>query len=119
MLFLDNCFYLVDEVWLIIVKKLKFSEVLIFPLCQKDYQVTILQKKFVNAMRISEHIVSFDEDFFQFLQDELKSLGKNIGEKFNEKIVINCFVFGLVDILLKKIVYGLLPFSIYCHLFFC
>ena len=57
-------------------------------------------------MRISEHIVSFDEDYFQFLQDELKSLGKNIGEKFKEKIVINCFVFGLVDILLKKLCMG-------------
>ena len=76
-------------------------------MCQKDYQVTILHKKFVNAIRISEHIVSFDEDFFQFLQDELKSLGKNIGEKFKQKTVINCLVFGLVDILLKKIAYGL------------
>ena len=44
-------------------------------------------------------------------------MGKNICEKSKEKIVKNYFVFGLVDVLLKKIVYGLLPFNI-CHLFF-
>ena len=69
-------------------------------------------------MRISKQIVSFDGDYFEFLKDELKSLGKNIREKFKEKIVKNYFVFRLVDVLLKKIVYGLLPFSIFLHLFF-
>ena len=70
-------------------------------------------------MRISKHIVSFDGDYFEFLEDELKSLGKSIREKFKEKVVKNYFVFGLVDVLLKKVLYGLLPFTIYCHLFFC
>ena len=78
------------------------------------YQITRSHKKFVNAIRISKHIVSFE-----FLQDELKSLGNNIRKKFKEKIVKNYFVFGLVDVLLKKNVYGLLPFNSYCHLFFC
>ena len=46
-------------------------------------------------------------------------MDKNIRKKFKEKIIKNYFVFGLVDVLLKKIVYGLLSFNIYCHLFFC
>ena len=70
-------------------------------------------------MRISKHIVSFDGDYFQILQDELNSLHKNICKKFKEKIVGNCFAFGLVVVLLKKIVYRLLPFNIYCQLPFC
>ena len=37
-------------------------------------------------MRISKHIVSFDGDYFEFLEDELKSLGKSIREKFKEKV---------------------------------
>ena len=70
-------------------------------------------------MRISKPIVSFDGDYFEFLEDELKSLDKNIRAKFKENIVKNYFVFGPVDVLLKKVVYGMLPFTIYCHLFFC
>ena len=51
---------------------------------------------------ISKHIISFDGDYFGFLQDELKSLSKNIRKKFKEKIVKNYFVFGLVDVFAEK-----------------
>lgn len=53
-------------------------------------------------MIISKDIVSFDGGYFEFLQDELKSLVKNICEKFKEKVVKNYLVFGLVGVLLKK-----------------
>ena len=40
-------------------------------------------------MRISKHIVSFDGDYyFEFLQDELKSLGNNIHENLRKKLSI-------------------------------
>ena len=70
-------------------------------------------------MRTSKNRVGFDEDYFDFLQDELQSLGKNIRERFKEKIVKNSFLFDLLDVSLKKIVFGLLPFKSYCHCFFC
>ena len=63
---------------------------LIFPLCRKDVtNFARSHKKFVNSMRISKHIISFDGDYFGFLQDELKSLSKNIRKNFKEKIVKN------------------------------
>ena len=67
-------------------------------------------------MRILKHIVSLDGHYFEFLQDDLKSLGKNICENFKEKIAKNFFVYGLVDVLLKKIVYGFSSVNIYVHL---
>ena len=63
------------------------------------------------------NIVSFDEEHFDFLQTELQTFGKNIREKFKEKVIKNLFVFNLLEVLLKKIVYGLLPFKIYCLVF--
>lgn len=63
-------------------------------------------------MIILKDIVTFDGGYFEFLQDEPISLGKNICEKFKEKVVKNYLVFGLVGVLLKKIVYGLLSVNI-------
>ena len=40
-------------------------------------------------MRISKHIVSFDGDYFEFLKDELKSLGKNTTKKSYHEIKKN------------------------------
>ena len=45
-------------------------------------------------------------------------MGKNIREKFNEKVVKSIHVFCLVDALLEKIAYGLLPFKTLCHWFY-
>lgn len=64
-----------------------------FPLCQKDFTKLQDHIKIVNTIRISIHIVSFDGDYFDFLQDELQTLGNNIREKFKEKIVKNSLVF--------------------------
>ena len=64
-----------------------------FPLCQKHFTKLQDHIKIVNTIRISIHIVSFDGDYFDFLQDELQTLGNNIREKFKEKIVKNSLVF--------------------------
>lgn len=64
-----------------------------FPLCQKDFTKLQDHIKIVNTIRISIHIVSFDGDYFDFLQGELQTLGNNIREKFKEKIVKNSLVF--------------------------
>ena len=53
-------------------------------------------------MRISKYMVGFDEDYFDFLQDELWTLNKDFREKFGKIIVKNSFVFNLLDVSLKK-----------------
>ena len=56
------------------VRKLKFSDEFNFSIVSKRFcQITRSHKKFVNAMRISKHIIRIDGDYFEFLQDELKS----------------------------------------------
>ena len=97
---------------------MKFSDIFIFSIVSKRfYQMTRLHKFFLEESEFL-NIVSFDEEHFDFLQTELQTFGKNIREKFKEKIIKNLFVFNLLDVLLKKIVYGLLPFKIYCPCFF-
>ena len=58
--------------------------------------------KICKAMRISKYMVGFDEDYFDFLQDELWTLNKDFREKFGKIIVKNSFVFNLLDVSLKK-----------------
>lgn len=70
-------------------------------------------------MKISKHIFSFDDGCFDLLYSEMLTLGKKIHEKFKDIIVKNFYVFGVVDLILKKMVSDLLPFSIYCLAFFC
>ena len=102
-----------------IIKKIKLSDIFNFSIVSKRfYQITRPHKEFCKAIRISKHIVGFDEDYFDFLEDELQTLGKNICEKFKEKIVKNYFEFNLLDVSFKKIVFSLLPFKIYSHRFF-
>ena len=101
-------------------KKLKFADLFNFSIVSKRfYYVSRVDKKFVSAMRFSKRIVNFNPDYLKFLKDELKRLGKDIREKFNEKFVKRPYVFGLVDVMLEKIAYGLLPFKIFCHFFYC
>ena len=46
-------------------------------------------------------------------------MGREIRQKFEERIVKNAFVFSVIDVHLEKIVYDLLSFRIFCHCFFC
>ena len=45
-------------------------------------------------------------------------MGGELKKSFEEKIVRHTFDFSLIDVRLKKIVYDLLPFKIFCHCFF-
>ena len=46
-------------------------------------------------MTFSKYILNFDEDYLDFLRDELKYLSKDIRETFGEKIVNNLYLFLL------------------------
>ena len=77
------------------------------------------QQKVYVCNDFSKRILNFDTDYFDFLQSELRFLGKEIRKKFEERIVRNIFVFSLIDNHVEKTVYDLLPFWIFCHCFFC
>ena len=70
-------------------------------------------------MWLSKFLVNFDEDYFEFIENNLKLLTKKIQAKFKEKVIKNSFIFNITDLKVQKIIYQLLPFRIFCHLFFC
>ena len=70
-------------------------------------------------MWISKFLVNFDKDYFEFMENNLKLLTNKIETKFNEKIIKNSFIFNMIDLKVQKIIYQLLLFRIFCHLFFC
>ena len=63
--------------------------------------------------------LGFHTDYFDFLSHEIKALGKTISENLDKYIQKCHFVFGVVNQILKDVVFQLLPFKIYNHLFFC
>ena len=100
-----------DEVWCIISKKLKFADLFNSSIVSKRfYSVSSCNKKFVTTLTLSKRIIDFDPWYSEFLQDQLKWLGKEIHKKFQEKIVKNTFVFGLIDVQLEKMVYRMVPY---------
>ena len=67
--------YLPDEIWLIIIKKLKFDDVFACSLVSKRFfGITISCKKFVDCMRMSKFLFGFDPDYFDFLSNEIRLL---------------------------------------------
>ena len=70
-------------------------------------------------MRVSKLVFGFDPDYFDFLSDEIKELGKTVRKNFEKDINERSFVFSVVETILKDVVFELLPFRIYNHLFFC
>lgn len=98
----------------------KFLDLFKFSLVQKRFYAVLREnKKFRSAMTFSKYILNFDEDYLDFLRDELKYLSKDIRETFGEKIVNNLFVSSLVDIQIEKIIFEILPFKVHCHCFYC
>ena len=69
-------------------------------------------------MRVSKFVFGFDPDYFDFLSDEIKELGKTVRKNFEKDIKERSFVFSAVEAILKDVVFELLPFRIYNHLFF-
>ena len=64
-----------DEIWLIIIKKLKFDDVFACSLVSKRFfGITISCKKFVDCMRMSKFLFGFDPDYFDFLSNEIRLL---------------------------------------------
>ena len=70
-------------------------------------------------MSLSKCLVNFDEDYFEFIENNLKLLTKKIQTIFKDKIIKNSFIFNRSDLKVQKITYQLLPLRIFCHLLFC
>ena len=106
--------------WFEFVKRLALIDVINFSMTSKKfYQIVWKNKKYKKVMWLSKFLVNFDEDYFEFIENNLKLLTKKIQTKFKEKIIKNIFVFNRIDLKVQKIIYQLLPFRIFCHLFFC
>ena len=108
-----------DEVWCLIVKNLKLADLFNFSIVSKGFTTYQDYKKDFLTQWKFQNIFSFDDGYFDLLCSEMLTLGKKIHEKFKDIIVKNFYVFGVVDLILKKMVSDLLPFSIYCLAFFC
>ena len=70
-------------------------------------------------MWLSKFLVNFDEDFFEVIENNLKPMKKKKNQtKLKNKIIKNSFILNIIDLKVQKIIYQLLPFRIFCHLFF-
>ena len=99
---------------------MKLIHVFNFALVSKRFHfISRAYKYFLDKLRISKHIISFDFHYLLFLLKELLQLNKEIFGTFKDSIKTNAFVFNLVIVKLMGLVYKLLLFRIYCHLFFC
>ena len=106
--------------WFKIVKGLALIDAINFSMTSKKfYQIVWENKKYKKVMWWSKFLVNFDEDYFEFIENNLKLLTKKIQAKFKEEIIKNSFAFNITDLKVQKIIYQLLPFRIFCHLFFC
>ena len=95
--FSDVC--LPNEVWFEIVKRLGFIDAINFSMTSKKiYQIVWENIKSKSAMWLSKFFVNFDEDCFEFMENNLKLLTKNIDTKFKEKIIKNSFIFNVIDL---------------------
>ena len=108
-----------DEIWCLVAENVKFVDLLNLSIVSKRfYYISRSRNKFVPAMRISKYIFDFDDGCFKLLCSEMSLLGENIHKKFKEAVVKNSYVFSIIDLTLKIMVFELLPFKIYCHIFF-
>ena len=53
-------------------------------------------------MWLSKFLVNFDEDYFEFIANNLKLLTKKIQTKFKDKIIKNSFIFNITDLKVQK-----------------
>ena len=111
--------YLPNEVWFETVKRLAFIDAINFSVAtEKFYQIVWENKKYKKVMWLSKFLVNFDEDYFEFIENNLKLLIKLFLTKFNDKIIKNSFILNIIDLKVQKTIYQLLPFRIFCHHFF-
>lgn len=62
-------------------------------------------------------MISLDDCFFDYLSEKLRELNSEINKKFCD-IYKEKIIFSIFEKKIQKIVYNLLPFRIYNHLFF-
>ena len=70
-------------------------------------------------MRISKYIFGFDDSYFKFLCSEFRYWGKIFMKSLKKQLWRIHMFFSIIDLTLKKVVFELIPFKIYCHTFFC
>ena len=73
-------------------------------------------------MWLLKFLVNFDEDYFEVIENNLKLMKKKKKKnqtKLKNKIIKNSFILNIIDLKVQKSIYQLLPFRIFCHLFFC
>ena len=93
---------------------MKLIHVFNFALVSKRFHfISRAYKYFLDKLRISKHIISFDFHYLLFLLKELLQLNKEIFGTFKDSIKTNAFVFNLVVVKLMGLVYKLLLFRIY------
>ena len=69
-------------------------------------------------MRISKYIFGFDDSYFKFLCSEFRYWGNIFMKSLKKQLWRVHMFFSIIDLTLKKVVFELLPFKIYCHTFF-
>ena len=62
---------------------------------KKFYQIVWENKKYKKVIWLSKCLVNFDEDYFEFIENNLKLLTKKIQTKFKDKIIKNSFIFNV------------------------
>ena len=62
---------------------------------KKFYQIVWENKKYKKVIWLSKCLVNFDEDYFEFIENNLKLLTKKIQTKFKDKTIKNSFIFNV------------------------
>ena len=101
--------------------RLRYIDVFNFCLsCKRFHELCKSCQEYFKRLRLSKEIVGYDhESLFDFLNKCFEDLQKDIEEGYAGTFLKRKHVFPIVRIKLKTIVFDLLPFKIFCHLFFC
>ena len=68
--------------WFEFVKRLALIDVINFSMTSKKfYQIVWKNKKYKKVMWLSKFLVNFDEDYFEFIENNLKLLTKKKSSK--------------------------------------
>ena len=108
-----------NEIKSLIIERMNYIDVFNLSHVSKHfYQLRYSNKSFDQKMLMSKHMITFDDGFFYFLSGELADLSYEIRKKFSNTYEKK-FIFSVAEKKIQNLVYNLLPFKIYNHLFFC
>ena len=72
--------------WFEIVKRLALIDAINFSMTSKTfYQIIWENKKYKKVMRLKKCLINFDEDYFEFIENNLKLLTKKIQQNLKKK----------------------------------